>query len=208
MDEYIAIIKMFAGNFAPRGWMFCNGQILPINQYTALFSLLGTTYGGNGQTTFALPDLRGRFPLGTGSGPGLTPRTLGEMAGTETVTLNTNEIPSHSHVIPALTLSGQAKVRVSDAVADAFAAKNNALAQATQKFTPTSPDGDRPKIYQTNATFAENNYLNASSLDTSGLTTNSANSALAGGNLPHNNMPPYLALNFIICVEGIYPPRD
>lgn len=92
---------MFGGNFAPRGWAFCNGQILPIAQNTALFSILGTTYGGNGQTTFALPDLRGRSPMQWGQGPGLTPRSLGEASGTETVTLLTNQMPAHTHALRA-----------------------------------------------------------------------------------------------------------
>ncbi len=96
-DPFIGEIRMFAGNFAPRGWAFCDGQLLPIAQNTALFSLLGTTYGGDGRTTFALPDLRGRFPLHAGSGPGLTNRRLGEKAGAESHTLTTNQIPSHTH---------------------------------------------------------------------------------------------------------------
>ena len=109
-DPFIGEIRPVPYNFAPRGWAFCNGQILPINQNTALFSLIGTTFGGNGQTTFALPDLRGRVPLGVGSGPGLAPRTLGERAGSESVTLNVNEMPAHSH-----------GVNVSVQPADAFA---------------------------------------------------------------------------------------
>lgn len=98
---FIAEIVMFGGNFAPRSWAFCSGQILSIAQNTALFSILGTTYGGNGQTTFALPDLRGRVPMHPGNGPGLTPRSLGEQAGTETVTLITNQIPAHNHALIA-----------------------------------------------------------------------------------------------------------
>src|SRR5215213_5859350 len=96
-DPYIGEIRMFAGNFAPRGWALCNGQLLSISQNTALFSLLGTMYGGNGQTTFALPDLRGRVPLHFGQGPGLSNYVEGEVGGTETVTLTTGEMPSHNH---------------------------------------------------------------------------------------------------------------
>jgi microcystin-dependent protein len=96
-DPFIAEIRLFAGNFAPRGWAFCNGQILSIAQNTALFALLGTTYGGNGQTTFALPDLRGRVPISPGQGPGLSSYFLGQTGGQETVTLNTQQMPSHSH---------------------------------------------------------------------------------------------------------------
>jgi microcystin-dependent protein len=100
-EPFIAEIRLFAGNFAPQGWALCDGSILPINQNQALFSLLGTTYGGNGTTNFALPDLRGRAPIHVGQGPGLSPYTLGETSGEETVTLNTNQIPAHQHLQPA-----------------------------------------------------------------------------------------------------------
>ena len=96
-EAFIGEIRMFAGNFPPRGWQFCQGQLLSIAQNTALFSILGTTYGGNGQTTFALPDLRGRYPMQPGQGPGLSPRTLGEQGGSETVTLISNQMPAHTH---------------------------------------------------------------------------------------------------------------
>ncbi len=97
MEPFLGQIVMFAGNFAPRGWAFCDGQLLPISQNSALFSILGTTYGGDGRTTFALPDLRGRVPVHQGNGPGLSDRRLGSKGGAETVTLNTNQIPSHNH---------------------------------------------------------------------------------------------------------------
>ena len=99
MEPFIGQIIMFGGNFAPRGWAFCNGQLLAISQYSALFSLLGTFYGGDGRTTFALPDLRGRVPMHWGSGPGLTPRSIGQRGGSETNTLTVNQIPSHSHTV-------------------------------------------------------------------------------------------------------------
>ncbi|HEY8876941.1 MAG TPA: tail fiber protein [Roseateles sp.] len=102
-DPFIGEIRLFAGNFAPRDWAFCNGQLMSIAQNTALFALVGTTYGGNGQTTFALPDLRGRVPVHMGQGPGLTPRTQGEMAGSETVTLLSSQMPAHSHALRAST---------------------------------------------------------------------------------------------------------
>jgi microcystin-dependent protein len=101
MDPFIGQILLVPYNFAPRGWALCNGQLLPIAQYTALFSLLGTTYGGNGQTTFALPDLRGRVPVGSGQGPGLQNYDLGAIAGTETVTLLQSQMPAHTHVVQA-----------------------------------------------------------------------------------------------------------
>jgi microcystin-dependent protein len=107
-EPFLGEIRMFGGNFAPRGWAFCNGQILPIAQNTALFSLLGTTYGGNGQTTFALPDLRGRVPMHWGQGPGLTPRSLGETSGSENVTLLSNQMPAHTHSLTANNQQGDA----------------------------------------------------------------------------------------------------
>ncbi|MCW3107835.1 MAG: Microcystin dependent protein [Segetibacter sp.] len=100
-EPFIGQITMFAGNFAPRGWALCNGQLLSISQNTALFSILGTTYGGNGQTTFALPDLRSRVPIHPGQGPGLSPYSLGQQGGSETVTLNTNQMPAHYHTLNA-----------------------------------------------------------------------------------------------------------
>jgi microcystin-dependent protein len=105
-DPMIGEIRMFAGNFAPRNWALCEGQLLPIAQYQALFSILGTTYGGDGRTTFALPDMRGRVPIGSGNGPGLTPVSLGQKAGTETNTLTVSQLPSHNHTINALTSDG------------------------------------------------------------------------------------------------------
>src|SRR4051812_1587744 len=100
-EPYIGEIMMFAGNFAPRGWALCDGSLLSISQNTALFSILGTTFGGNGQTTFGLPDLRGRLPMHPGQGPGRTGRTLGESGGAETVTLNTTQMPAHTHTASA-----------------------------------------------------------------------------------------------------------
>ncbi len=106
MDDYLAEIRLFAGNFAPRGWAFCHGQLMSIAENSALFSLLGTTYGGNGQTTFALPDLRGRVPISDGQGRGLSFHSLGEQAGSENVTLLTDQIPNHAHPIAKTTTTG------------------------------------------------------------------------------------------------------
>ena len=108
MEPFIAQIMMFGGNFAPRGWAFCDGQLLSISSYSALFSILGTTYGGDGRTTFGLPDLRSRVPVHAGSGPGLTPRKLGQRSGSETNTLTTAQLPSHNHAaqIPCTTQNG------------------------------------------------------------------------------------------------------
>lgn len=178
-SPFIGEIIMFAGNFAPRGWAFCQGQILAIAQNTALFSILGTTYGGNGQTTFALPDLRGRVPIQQGQGPGLSPVFLGQQGGTETVTLLSNQIPAHNHLINASTNSG-----------DTANPSNNFLAVGQ---VPVSGSTETVSMYNSTAT---------------GNTLNPQTVSLAGGNQPHPNMQPYLAVNFIIALEGIFPSRN
>ena len=121
-EPFLGEISMSGFNFAPRGYAFCAGQLLSISQNTALFVLLGTTFGGNGQTTFALPDLRGRVPMGEGSGPGLTPKTLGEVSGAETTTLTTNQIPQHNHSLNAVSDAGD-----TSSPANAFLANSGAL---------------------------------------------------------------------------------
>lgn len=173
MEGYLAQILFFAGNFAPRGWAFCQGQILSIAQNTALFSLLGTTYGGNGQTTFALPDFRGRIAVGTGQGPGLSGINLGEMAGTETTTLNITQIPAHTHTLSASTAAGDASV------------PTNALLANT---------GALDKEYK--AATASDTPMHATGI------------GMTGGSQPFSIRNPYLGMNFIICMEGIYPSRN
>jgi len=174
-DPFVAEIRMFAGNFAPTGWALCNGQLLPISQNTALFSLLGTTYGGNGQTTFALPNLQGSVPVGFGQGPGLSLRDLGEIGGEPTVTLLSTEMPVHSHTAQASTSGG------TDSPANAT------WGESKLGKTPLN-------VYA--ASGANNVAMSPQAL------------AVAGGGLPHNNMPPYLCLTFIIALQGIYPPRS
>ncbi len=170
----MAIIKLFAGNFQIRGWAFCAGQILSIAQNTALFSLLGTTYGGNGQTTFALPDFRGRVPVGVGQGPGLPPVSLGEVSGTPTHTLIITEMPAHNHLLSASNANGNTNTPGAGVVpAKLVDSRNNAL----------------------------NSYSNAANTTMGGTT-------IAGGSQPHNNMQPYLGMNYLICMEGIYPSRN
>lgn len=180
MDEYIGVVKMFAGNFAPKGWAFCQGQILPIAQYTAVFSLLGTVYGGNGSTTFALPNLGGRVPVGTGQSPGAGNCANGQIGGAESVTLLQTEMPAHNHQVMANSNAG----------------------------TTNNPEGKVPAAAQ----FQEERdkpiiAVNAYADNSSGSIMNSQTLAPAGGNQPHNNMQPYLGMNYIICLEGIYPPR-
>lgn len=169
-EPFVGEIRMVGFNFAPRGWATCDGQILSIAQNTALFSLLGTTYGGNGQTTFALPDLRGRVPIHQGQGLGLSLRTIGEVAGVENHTLNGNEMPMHNHLVSA----------------------NN------EGSTTGRPGGAVPSVSGSN--------IYAGSGD--GTTMNPQMIGLAGGSQPHNNMQPFLVINFIIALEGIYPSRN
>jgi microcystin-dependent protein len=178
MDPLLGTISMFAGNFAPRGWALCNGQLLSISTNQALFSILGTTYGGDGVRTFGLPDLRGRAPIHQGQGPGLTNRTLGELAGAEHVTLMISQMPTHNHALNASTNTGN---QTSPA--------NGVLAVSTD------PDAGGSPI-----NFTPGTNVNA-------IMANNAISP-AGQNMPHDNMQPYLAVTFIIALEGIFPSRN
>ncbi len=168
MEPFIGTVLMFAGNFAPRGWALCNGQLLAISSHSALFSILGTTYGGDGVSTFGLPELRGRAAIHEGTGPGLTPRPLGQRSGAEAVTLTTNQIPSHNHSISA-----------HNDAASTREPSSNALAQEL--------------IYNSRP---PNAMLDPQTIGNTG----------AGQS--HDNMQPYLVLNFIIALEGLYPSRS
>jgi microcystin-dependent protein len=180
MEGVLAVVTCFAADFAPRGWAFCSGQLLPISQNMALFSLLGTTFGGNGQTTFALPDMRGRTAISQGQGPGLSNYTLGEATGSETVTLTVNNMPSHTHNGTALfTLQAD-----------------------------SNPGGDPAPDFNYPANFA-NAYAPA---PTPGINmqpptyTGAINAA--GGGQPVPLLSPYLGMNYIICLQGIFPSRN
>jgi microcystin-dependent protein len=172
-EPFIAEIRIFAGNFAPRGWAFCNGQLLPIAQNTALFSLIGTTYGGDGRTTTALPNLQGRAPMHPGRGPGLTSRLLGQRGGVETITLSESQMPNHNH-----SLQGTSSPASTNA-------PNNTTTLAR------SINGNSYKLGAT----AD------ASMDTGALLP-------AGGGQAHNNLQPYLAINYIIALVGMYPSRS
>jgi microcystin-dependent protein len=175
-DPFLAEIRMFGFNFAPTGWALCDGQIMPIGQNTALFALLGTMYGGDGATTFALPNLQGAAPLQTGQGPGLSDRAQGETGGQVSVTLTEAEMPSHNHALGCGTASG-----ASTSPGNAVWAAARLGRSGINTYAPT-PGATPPA-------------MSAAAL------------AAAGGSQPHNNMPPFLTLNFCIALQGIFPSR-
>jgi len=181
IDPYLANITIFAGNFAPRGWAFCNGQIVSIAVNDALFALLGTTYGGDGVNTFALPDLRSRVAVGTGQGAGLSNYTLGEMGGSENVNLLTSNLPNHNHSF--LSLSGAPGA--STAAGTDPSPVNNVPAAVTNAIYTDVPDGVGM-----------------------GVQTSVVATPVAGNSMPLPVLSPVLAMNYIICVEGIFPSRN
>jgi microcystin-dependent protein len=173
MEPYIGEIRIFAGNYAPVNWAFCDGSLLAIRSNTALFSIIGTTYGGNGVVTFALPDLRGRAPMHYGTGNGLTPRFIGELGGNPSVTLTVSEIPLHTHA------------------ANCLAAASNQTSPAGAIWS-NSTGGRKP------ADIYSSKFDTAMSAQAIGTT---------GGTIQHNNMQPYLGINYIMAMQGIFPSR-
>lgn len=174
MEPFIGQIMMFGGSFAPRGWAFCDGQLLSISAYSTLFSILGTTYGGDGRTTFALPDLRGRGPIHEGTGPGLSLVRLGQKGGLEHVTLNTTQIPSHSH--------GHS------------VAASSPIPRGGSSSTPIGNYWAEEGAYST----SKNTTMAADAISINNT----------GGSRSHENRSPYLAVNFIVALTGIYPSRS
>ena len=172
-DPFVAEIRIFPFNFAPKGWAFCDGQLLPLSQNTALFSLLGTTYGGDGRSTFALPDMQGNVPMHPGQGLGLSLHDLGETGGAETVTLLQSEIPSHSHGY---------QIRPTGAIPPQPSPVG--LTGARSNSRPYAPAASAPLVQM-----------------------NFTSTFPTGGSLPHNNLMPYLTLNFCIAMQGVFPPR-
>ena len=170
-EPFIAEIRIFAGNYAPSGWAFCDGQIMPISQNTALFSLIGTTYGGDGRSTYGLPNLQGRTPMHSGTGPGLTPRRLGQQGGRESVSLTEAQIPNHSHTSKAS----------SKPATENKASPGHSLGGSIGGDVWSSQNPDA---------FLDKTAISAE-----------------GGNQAHNNMQPFLAMNFIIALVGLYPTR-
>lgn len=173
---FVGEVRMFGGNFAPINWALCQGQLLPIGGNEALFSLIGTTYGGDGVTTFALPDLQGRVPLHQGQGQGLHARVIGEVAGTETVTLLTSQLPSHVHTLNATTADATTHI-VGSTVLPAKPTATNAKLYTTQTTTPV------PTVEVMSSRAVSN----------------------AGGSQPHVNVMPSLTINYIIALTGIFP---
>ena len=184
MDPFLGEIIMFGGNFAPRGWAFCDGQLLPISSYSALFSILGTTYGGDGRSTFALPDLRGRAPLSSGQHPGGSNFNLGAKGGAETTTITQNNMPSHSHTGALHVNSGDATVGTP--------ATNNSVA------APGSSDG---------RTFTASLGYNAATPNVT-LNSGSVTTLPTGNGVPANNMQPFQVVNYIIALQGVFPSRN
>lgn len=191
-DPFLGEIKMFGGNFAPRGYAFCWGQLMAISQNSALFSLLGTTYGGNGQSTFGLPDLRGRSPVGFGQAPGLSNVNLGEIGGSANTTLTLNNLPAHSHAV-----TGTASV---------------AVPVITTEGTSTSPSSTSVLATTVdNAAGAEVKVYGAGPGTTTLAPFNvsvSGSTSVVGNNFPFDNHSPYLGVNFIIALEGVFPSRN
>lgn len=178
---FIGQVSMFAGNFAPRGWAFCDGQLLPISQNQALFSILGTTYGGDGRTTFALPDLRGRAPIHEGRGPGLTPRSLGQRLGSESTTLTVSQMPSHAHNGKGLSAM---------------------LGSNSKKGKTDEPNGSHFGKATGKPYNSEPNNGSVGEITVGGKT------GATGGNQSHNNMQPSLAINYVIALRGVFPSRN
>lgn len=174
-EPFVAEIRIVGFNFAPRGWAFCDGQLLAVSQNTALFSLVGTTYGGDGRSTFGLPDLQGRAPMHPGRGPGLTERRLGETGGSATAPLDESRMPSHTHILMA----------------------SNASTDEEGESTPAGNATGVPEI--ANAIYGPlNNPVDMASQALPAV----------GGSQPHNNMQPYLVMNFVIALVGLYPSRS
>lgn len=179
MDDYIGVIKLFAGTYAPKGWEFCNGQLLSINRYTALYAILGTNYAGDGQSTFALPNLGGRVPVGTGAGTAGTNYTAGEMGGQENITLTQAQIPQHTHMLQA-----------------------NPGVGSTNESSNAFPAGGQIQIDRSSPQLPTNSFATSG-----GARMHPEAIGPAGGSQPHSNMQPFIGMNYIICLEGIFPPR-
>jgi microcystin-dependent protein len=177
-EPYLGEIRMFGGNFAPRGWVMCDGQLLSIAENDTLYVLLGTTYGGDGQNTFGVPDLRGRVPTHQGSRSGQS-YVIGQLAGSESVTLNPSQLPSHTHPTFAVSVAGAVAVPT----AATMISDQGPAGQNINAYTPYNPANTQVAL-------------------------SAASTTIAGGNQPHENMQPYLGVNFILAIAGIFPSQS
>jgi len=196
MDPFIGQMMMFAGNFAPRGWALCDGRLLAISSNSALFSILGTTYGGDGRTTFALPDLRGRVAIGEGNGPGLRQRTLGQQMGREEVALGLNEMPAHTHTVNSTKLKGN--------IVFSTEKGNTNIPSATTLLAQGISKKGRDEIGNANIYHTSTVASGSIEIPTSG----DISIGNAGASQAHDNMQPSLVINYIIALEGVYPSRS
>ena len=200
-DPFLGEIRMFGGNFAPRNWMFCDGQLVAISEFEALYSLLGTRYGGDGRTTFGLPDLRGRCPVGMGHGLSLTNRHLGDKPGYERVTMTEQNLPPHSHVVDlGLTFSVAATVQKGDVAAP----ESGVLLAAGLEVEASTPD----KQYTMENYTAELAEGQSVTLKGDEILDPDVTIETTGGGSGHDNMMPWGCINYIICLKGEYPPRS
>lgn len=180
-NPFLGEIRVFAGNFAPRAWAFCAGQLIPISQNDALYALLGTTFGGDGVTTFGLPDMRGRVAIGQGTGAGLSNYVIGQMSGTESVTLNTNQLPAHNHVLYAYNVDATTQT---PGPSVALSNPLDAHTGESSLFYLNTNGGSASPVFPSDTILP------------------------SGGNQPHDNMAPSLVLNYIIALEGVFPSRN
>jgi microcystin-dependent protein len=201
MEGYMAEIRGFAGNFAPKYWAICNGQTLPISQYSALYALLGTTYGGDGVNNFKLPDLQGRAPIGCGQGTGLSYYAQGAAVGYENITLNINNLPTHNHpaTTSSMTVTGTATGNITPKCCEEGGDNSNAVGNALASIT---------NGYVSAADATGNMAPIAASLTLNGTVSGAVTIGATGASQPFSIVQPVLAINWIICVQGIWPPRD
>lgn len=194
MDEFLGTIKIFGFNFAPRGWMTCQGQTLAISSNSALFALLGTTYGGNGQTTFGLPNLQGRAPIGIGTGPGLPAYQIGQVGGVNAVTLLQTQLPQHTHAATAASTSTSTSTMYAESAAPSGQNPNGKMLATGQ--------------FYTDPVAANNRAMGPDSVATTTTTTTTVTVQPAGGSQPVDITNPYMAVNYCICTEGVFPSRN
>lgn len=202
MEGYVGEIRMFAANFAPMSWQLCAGQLLPMRQNMALYSLIGFIYGGDGQTTFALPDLRGRTIVGTGQGTGLSKYTNGQNPGVENVMLTSSQIPVHSH-IAAVSAGPNPAAQVTVYGTNGVSSSNDPAGNL-----PGQDDGDNVTMYASSGTLIPMAANAIQAKNVTGPKITAVNLGIAGSSSNHSNIQPSLVINYIICYNGLYPSRN